>query len=81
MVSRQLENLFSRLILKDDIAEIGIFSIGNDITLHLKEVNAKITENKIDTGKQAMFLKKTCSLDVLTELSALPDYEAKLEEF
>ena len=45
------------------------------------KVREKIDENELKEEKQAFFLKRTLSNDVLAELSAMPDYDANLNNF
>ena len=76
-----LQQILSRIILKDEIKEIGSFSIGGDVLTHLKKVNQKILDNEIESSKRASFLKKTLSDDVLLELSVMPEYDTKQDNF
>jgi len=81
MVSEVMEKLLSRLLLKDDITEVGIFSSGNNLSHHLRKIEDKIRENEIKDEKKATFLKRTLSSDVLIELSTIEDYDIKQNDY
>jgi len=75
------ENLLSRLIVKDEIHEIGCFNNQTDVCQHISKVSDKINELQIDPNKSADFLLKTVSSDIRLELSALPDYASNCKKF
>ena len=75
MNSSSFEKLLSRLILKEEINEIGQYVRGKDIDQHLASFLKKLKEMEVsDEKRKAQIFKKTLSEEVLMEISALPDF-------
>ena len=80
--SSSFEKLLSRLILKEEINEIGQYVRGKDIDQHLASFLKKFKEMEVsDEKRKAQIFKKTLSEEVLMEISALPDFHKNESDF
>jgi len=81
MATTSLDLLIQRLLIKDEIQSIGIFSTEKDVNHHLHQIDNKIMELKINDNEKRDFLFRSLSDDVKLELSALIDYEDNYNSF
>jgi len=81
MASSSLDLLISRLLIKDEIDSIGLFTNEKDIQHHLHQVEIKFKELKINEKDKRDFLFKSLSENIKLELSALIDYEENYENY
>lgn len=70
-----LENLFSKLLLRQEIADIENFKRGKNLEKHLKLVEEKIQELNIHANEKAKFLLKTLDENIRLELKAFPNFK------
>lgn len=70
-----MEMLFSKMFIKQEIADIGIFKKGKDIEKHIKNFEDKIKELNISEDDMFKYFIKTIDEDVLLEMEASPKYD------
>ena len=74
-----MENIFSRIFIRQEITDIGIFRKGKNIQKHLKSVHEKIIELSVPMHQRCNFLMKTLDEDILLELRACFEFQEKYE--
>ena len=74
-----LENLFAKLLVKQEAMEVGIFSKGKSLEKHLVAVEKKCKELNIQDNQKAEFLIRTLDEDIFLEIQSCQDFVEEYE--
>jgi len=74
-----LEHLFSKMFVRQEIYEIGLFKKGKNLQKHLTLVKDKLKELGVNEDSKYAYLIKTLDDDILLELKACFEFEEKFE--
>jgi len=76
---KNLEHLFSKMFVRQEIYEIGLFKKGKNLQKHLTLVKDKLKELGVNEDSKYAYLIKTLDDDILLELKACFEFEEKFE--
>ena len=75
------EKLFEKLLMKDEMIQVGIFDRDKNICDHITDVKNKINDLNIHQESNAKFLLQTLSKDVHLELASFFDFHDNKNNF
>lgn len=77
-----LEKVFTKFLIREELAEIGLFNKGKDLDEHLRKVEKRIKDLEIPEEGKANFLLKTFHENVLLEMNSInTNYENESYEW
>ena len=76
-----LTTLLTRLTIKEELSEIGKFTVDQNIREHLRKFNNKIKEIGVDNNEKSKLLIKSLTEDVILILKANEEYDSNVDNY